>query len=146
VPDSALLHWSLGLRHYTSFTSPIRKYADLTVHRQILGMLHHHKSRAALSKSDLAADDGAVDNFTARARLLNAHEANHAAFKKAVENMFTVLSDRRVPFTISIDSKNSKISVSAEVGSFRVSRDFSRLGLDDRITAFGQPAHTAKKR
>jgi hypothetical protein len=146
VPDSALLHWSLGLRHYTSFTSPIRKYADLTVHRQVIGMLQHLKSRAASSKCDPVADDGAVENFIARARLLNAHEANHAAFKKAVETMFTVLSDRRVPYTISIDSKYSKISASAEVGSFRVSRDISRLALDDRITAFGQPAHTAKKR
>ena len=109
-------------------------------------MLHHRKSLTASSKSDLAADAGAVENFTARARLLNAHEANHAAFKKAVETMFTVLSDPRVPYTISIDSKNSKICVSAEVGSCRVSRDISRLGLDDRITAFGQPAHTAKKR
>jgi penicillin V acylase-like amidase (Ntn superfamily) len=109
-------------------------------------MLHHPKSPTASSTSDLAADAGAVENFIARARLLNAHEANQAAFKKAVETMFTVLSDRRVPYTISIDSKNSKICVSAEVGSCRVSRDISRLGLDDRITAFGQPAHTAKKR
>jgi hypothetical protein len=125
------------LRHYTTFTSPIRKYADLIVHRQVLGLISHH------------AGEDAVQHFIKRAQCLNAHEANHAAFKKAAENMFIIFAGRTDAFTISVDLKSSKCTVSAELDSLRVSRDISHHGiskgvLDDVITAYGQPAHKAK--
>jgi hypothetical protein len=137
VPDSALLHWSHGLRHQTSFTSPIRKYADLTVHRQILGMstcCHHPHDQDAAYHIHCA-------------RVLNANEGNHSAFNKAVEKMFTTLSGPRAAFTVSIDAKLSKFNVCAELGALRVSRDMSKATLDDDcITAGGNPVNVAKKR
>lgn len=35
-------HFGLGLRAYTTFTSPIRKYSDILVHRIIKAIIHQH--------------------------------------------------------------------------------------------------------
>ena len=157
VPDSALLHWSLGLRHYTSFTSPMRKYVDLTVHRQVLGMLDRNRAlvsgvagAAVVSKRERALFDKDEECFTNRARLLNAHEANHAAFKKAVTNLFIILSGQSAGFTVSVDLDRSKVSVAAEIHSLRLYRGdilIVKAGHgqpDDRITCFA--AAVDKKR
>ena len=40
-------HFGLGLQKYCHFTSPIRRYADLLVHRAIVGVLNDEKSSAS---------------------------------------------------------------------------------------------------
>eukprot|EP01138_Halocafeteria_seosinensis_P002363 gb/GECG01002420.1/.p1 GENE.gb/GECG01002420.1/~~gb/GECG01002420.1/.p1 ORF type:complete len:1600 (+),score=170.13 gb/GECG01002420.1/:1-4800(+) len=51
--DSNVGHYGLGLRRYTHFTSPIRRYADLVVHRLLKDAL------ALPSKYQLSADSDA---------------------------------------------------------------------------------------
>jgi TPP-dependent 2-oxoacid decarboxylase len=36
VVENSLSHYGLGLQKYTHFTSPIRRYADIVVHKQLL--------------------------------------------------------------------------------------------------------------
>ena len=39
----ANLHFALNIENYTHFTSPIRRYADLIVHRQLESTLANHQ-------------------------------------------------------------------------------------------------------
>ena len=55
-------HFGLGLDFYTHFTSPIRRYADIIVHRLLLASLPLNKQRSA--KAFATADERAFWEFT----------------------------------------------------------------------------------
>ncbi|MBU6950941.1 ribonuclease R family protein [Hahella sp. HN01] len=51
LSDQPCPHFGMGLPHYTTFTSPIRKYVDLSIHRQIKGVLKNQKPHTLNDKA-----------------------------------------------------------------------------------------------
>ncbi len=54
APDN-IGHFGLNLRRYAHFTSPIRRYADLIVHRALVSSMDHDKSRDGQSDEEISA-------------------------------------------------------------------------------------------
>ncbi len=80
-------HFGLALRHYAHFTSPIRRYADLIVHRALIRTLN-------LGVGGL--DDGALDRLTEIGDHISATERRAAAAERDAVDRFTAsyLADR----------------------------------------------------
>ncbi|GFS72057.1 DIS3-like exonuclease 1, partial [Nephila pilipes] len=51
LPD--LYHYGLGLDRYTHFTSPIRRYADILVHRCLLAAVEETDSNIKMDSSEI---------------------------------------------------------------------------------------------
>lgn len=75
-------HFGLGLSHYTHFTSPIRRYADIVVHRLLLASLGISTSTAVRHCCAVCWRLGVV--LSIRRCLCRVQEENHEPVRRAV--------------------------------------------------------------
>lgn len=83
-------HYGLGFEHYTHFTSPIRRYPDLIIHRMLFEYEHLRKKRRKISATRLAELTDKIQNVCqiSNEREKSAVEAERESIKlKQVEYM-----------------------------------------------------------
>ncbi|MGM9625581.1 MAG: ribonuclease R [Eubacteriales bacterium] len=77
------IHFGLATEFYCHFTSPIRRYPDLSVHRIVKTVLRGQMNDAAVKKSEAFAERSAVQSTECEIRALTA--------ERAIEDLYKVL-------------------------------------------------------
>lgn len=76
-------HFGLGLKEYLHFTSPIRRYPDLVVHRMLRRYVFENEQDTARMKKDASWIEQAAANASVRERLAQDAERDVDDMKKA---------------------------------------------------------------
>jgi ribonuclease R len=92
-------HFGLSLEHYSHFTSPIRRYSDLIVHRLLFEELI---SVEALKKVSLHCSDKERVSFRAESSVLTLKKLRllHSEFEKDPEKIYEAVISKIKPFGI----------------------------------------------
>lgn len=89
--DTGSFHYGLGLKHYTHFTSPIRRYADILVHRLLFLAI---STDTMQQRHDLSATSLSASSLTKVCAHINEQHRNAKRISRDCDSLFLSLHFR----------------------------------------------------